>query len=108
MLLFAASHGCFGAWLEGHRLTLLGGWSIAVLRLVSQELGATLSRLHTWLGDAIIWIGVFHALAALYHHFILKDTALISMLPTWLPVHQLSLAKRRRATPNIDSFGASK
>ncbi len=86
-----------GTWLEGHRLTLLGGWSIPVLPIVSHDTGVTVSRLHTWLGDAIIWLGVFHALAALYHHFIQKDTALISMLPAWLPVRQLS-AKRQRTS----------
>ena len=85
-----------GAWLEGHSLTLLGGWSIPVLSIVSRDTGVAVSRLHTWLGDAIIWLGVFHALAALYHHFILKDTALMSMLPAWLPVRQLS-AKRQTA-----------
>jgi len=109
VLLFAVPlTAVFGAWLEGHPLTLLGGWSIPGLPVVSPDAGATLSRLHTWLGDAIIWVGVFHALAALYHHFILKDTALISMLPAWLPVHQLSFVKRRRANPNTNSFRVSK
>jgi cytochrome b561 len=109
VLLFAVPlTAAFGAWLEGHPLTLLGGWSMPVLPIVSHDGGATLSRLHTWLGDAIIWVGVFHALAALYHHFILKDAALISMLPTWLPVHQLSFSKRRRANTNTDSFPVSK
>jgi cytochrome b561 len=77
-----------GAWLEGHPLTLLAGLAIPPLPMVSHNAGVAISRLHTWLGDAIIWIGVFHALAALYHHFVLKDTALISMLPRWLPVRQ--------------------
>ncbi len=101
VLLFAVPlTAVFGAWLEGHPLTLLGGWSIPVLVMASHEAGLTLSHLHTWLGDAIIWLGVFHALAALYHHFILRDSALISMLPAWLPVRQLSSAKRRRANRN--------
>jgi cytochrome b561 len=73
-----------GAWLEGHPLTMLAGRKIPPLIMASHVAGVTLSNLHTWLGDAIIWVGVFHALAALYHHFILKDAALISMLPRWL------------------------
>jgi cytochrome b561 len=77
-----------GAWLEGHPLTLLAGLTIPPLTTASHRAGVTLSSLHTWLGDAIIWVGVFHALAALYHHFILKDAALVSMLPRWLPVRQ--------------------
>jgi cytochrome b561 len=77
-----------GAWLEGHPLKLLAGLTIPPLTMASHSAGVTLSNLHTWLGDAIIWVGVFHALAALYHHFILKDAALLSMLPRWLPVRQ--------------------
>lgn len=92
LLLFAVPLTAIaGAWLEGHPLMLLGGWSIPALPIVSHEAGVTVSRLHTWLGDAIIWLGVFHALAALYHHFILRDTALISMLPAWLPIRQRKL-----------------
>jgi cytochrome b561 len=108
VLLFAVPiTAAFGACLEGHPVTLLGGWSIPVLPIVSRDAGATLSRLHTWLGDTIIWVGVFHALAALYHHFILRDTALISMLPAWLPVQQLS-SKRRRANASTNSLRVSK
>lgn len=89
LLLFAVPLTAIaGAWLEGHPLMLLGGWSIPALPIASHDAGVSVSRLHTWLGDAIIWLGAFHALAALYHHFILKDTALISMLPAWLPVRQ--------------------
>ena len=109
VLLFAVPlTAVFGARLEGHPLTLLGGWSIPVLPIASHDAGVTVSRLHTWLGDAIIWLAVFHALAALYHHVILKDTALISMLPTWLPIRQLSFAKRQRANRNTNSFWVSK
>ena len=73
-----------GAWLEGHPLTLLASLKIPPLTMISRNAGVTLSIVHTWLGDAIIWAGVFHALAALYHHFILKDAALAAMLPRWL------------------------
>jgi cytochrome b561 len=33
------------------------------------------------LGDAIMWIAGLHAAAALFHHFILKDSVLRTMLP---------------------------
>ena len=75
-----------GAWLEGHPLNLLGGLTIPPPPLVLHDTGAAISRLHKWLGDAIMWIGAFHALAALYHHFIRKDAALVRMLPRWLPL----------------------
>jgi cytochrome b561 len=75
-----------GAWLEGHPLTLLGGVEIAPLLGLSHDLGAKIATLHTWLGEAILWLAGLHALAALYHHFVLKDGVLASMLPRWLPL----------------------
>lgn len=70
-----------GAWLENHPLTLLGGVRVAPWIAPSHDLGASIATLHTWLGDTIMWLAGFHALAALYHHFVLKDGVLVSMLP---------------------------
>jgi len=67
-------------------LTLLGGVEIAPLLGLSHDVGAKIATLHTWLGDAILWLAGLHALAALYHHFVLKDGVLASMLPRWLPL----------------------
>jgi cytochrome b561 len=87
VLLFAVPcTAIVGAWLEGHPLTLLDGLAIQSPSMVSHNAGAAIARLHTWLGDVIIWLGAFHALAALYHHFFLKDSALVSMLPRWFPL----------------------
>jgi cytochrome b561 len=77
-----------GAWLEGHPLTLLSGLEIPPFLGVSHSAGATIATIHTWLGDAIIWLAGFHALAGLYHHFALKDGVLVSMLPRWLPLRR--------------------
>ena len=79
-----------GAWLEGHPVTLLAGVSVAPWPVFSHGAGVAVARLHTWLGDAIMWVAAFHGLAALYHHVVLKDAALMSMLPRWLPVRQRS------------------
>ena len=70
-----------GAWLEAHPLTLLGGIEIAPRLAESHALGARVAELHTWLGDTIMWLAGLHALAALYHHFVLRDGVLASMLP---------------------------
>lgn len=75
-----------GAWLEGHPLTLLGGVEIPPLLGLSHDAGAKIATIHTWLGDAILWLAGFHALAALYHHIVLKDGVLASMLPRWFPL----------------------
>ena len=70
-----------GAWLEGHPLTLLGGIVLPSMLRESHELGSTIAEIHTWLGDTIMWLAVAHAAAALFHHFILRDGVLRSMLP---------------------------
>ena len=70
-----------GAWLEGHPVTLLSGVQIAPLLGLSHAAGARLANLHGWLGDAILWLAGLHALAAIFHHFVLKDGVLVSMLP---------------------------
>jgi cytochrome b561 len=49
--------------------------------------GSALAKLADWgdvhefLGDAIMWFAGLHAAAAIYHHLVLKDGVLSSMLP---------------------------
>jgi cytochrome b561 len=74
-----------GAWLEGHPLTLLAGGQIAPMLAKSHDTGATIATIHTWLGDAILWVAGLHAVAGIYHHLVLRDGVLASMLPRWLP-----------------------
>jgi cytochrome b561 len=69
-----------GAWLEGHALTWLGG-DIKPWLAESHATGASLAELHGWLGDTLLWLAGLHAAAALYHHFVLRDGVLLSMLP---------------------------
>jgi cytochrome b561 len=81
VLLFAVPMTAIaGAWLEGHPLTWLGG-DIGPWLHESHLLGRQLAELHGWMGDAILWIAGLHAAAALYHHFVLRDGVLRSMLP---------------------------
>ena len=70
-----------GAWLEGHPLTLLGKVRVGPLVMEAHDVGATITSIHAWLGDAILWVAGVHAAAALYHHFVLRDGVLRSMLP---------------------------
>ncbi len=84
LLLFAVPLTAIaGAWLEGHPLTLLGGLRIASLLNESHALGDKIAEVHTGLGDVILWLAGFHALAALFHHFLMRDGVLVSMLPRW-------------------------
>jgi cytochrome b561 len=72
-----------GAWLEAHPLTLLGIGNIPPLFAPAHDLGATIADLHTILGNVILWLAGFHAAAALFHHYVLRDDTLRSMLPSW-------------------------
>jgi cytochrome b561 len=76
-----------GAWLEGHPLTLLGGVQIPPPVAPSHSTGSAFATVHVWLGDAIMWTAGIHAVAAIYHHLVMKDNVLVSMLPRWFPLH---------------------
>jgi cytochrome b561 len=89
LLLFAVPITAIaGAWLEGHPLTLLAGIEMAPRLAASHALGETIADIHTWLGDAILWVAGAHAAAALYHHVMRKDGVLVAMLPRWFPLAQ--------------------
>lgn len=84
VLLFAVPLSAIaGAWLAGHPLSLLGGIEIAPALQPSLAAGRLIAEIHTLLGDAILWLAGLHAAAAIYHHFVLKDGVLTSMLPSW-------------------------
>jgi cytochrome b561 len=70
-----------GAWLEGHPLTLWGFGSIGPMLSPAHHLGLSLADLHATLGNIILWVAGLHAVAALFHHFFLRDSVLVSMVP---------------------------
>lgn len=68
---------------EGHPLTLLGGIRVNEMPVIAQSPLAHLADwgdVHEVLGDMIMWLSGLHALAAIYHHIMLKDGLLLSML----------------------------
>lgn len=81
LLLMVPLTAIFGAWLEGHPLALLGNFRISPLLAEVYPVGSAIASVHTWLGDAILCVAGVHAAAALYHHFVLRDGVLRSMLP---------------------------
>lgn len=82
VLLFAVPMtAMLGAWLEGHDVTLLAGIRFAPPMASAHDLGLRISELHTWLGDTILWVAGAHALTAIFHHAIMKDATLVTMLP---------------------------
>jgi cytochrome b561 len=72
-----------GAWLEAHPLTILGIGNIRPMLAPAHDFGASLAYIHTILGNVIIWLAGLHAAAALFHHYMLRDATLRSMLPNW-------------------------
>ena len=84
LLLFAVPlSAILGAWLSGHSVDLLTGQSFASPLSAARETGLWLAHLHGWLGDAILWLAGLHAAAAIFHHAVIKDGVLASMLPRW-------------------------
>jgi cytochrome b561 len=70
-----------GAWLEGHAIAAFGFVALPPPVSTDHATGVAIAELHGWLGDAIIWLAGLHALAALFHHGILRDGLLRMMLP---------------------------
>jgi len=70
-----------GAWLEGHPLTLGLLGNIPPMIPEAHAAGRVVAEVHTFLGDTIVWLAGFHAAAALFHHFVLCDAVLLSMVP---------------------------
>lgn len=69
---------------EAHPLTLLGGWRVDRIPLIAESAIARLAdwgEVHGFLGDAVMWLAGLHAAAAIFHHAVLKDGVLSSMLP---------------------------
>ncbi len=69
---------------EGHALTLLGGVRVNQFPMIANSVLAKWldwGDVHKFLGDAIMLLAGLHAAAALYHHLVLKDGVLSTMLP---------------------------
>lgn len=69
---------------EGHPLTLVAGIRVQDMPLLASSSVATAidwGEVHETLGDLILWLSGLHAVAALWHHHVLKDGVLRSMLP---------------------------
>jgi len=69
---------------ESHPLTLLGGVRVEQIPLIGNSALAKLAdwgEVHGLLGNTILWLAGLHAVAAIYHHVMLKDGVLLTMLP---------------------------
>lgn len=80
LLISIPATAVLGTWLEGIPVTLLG-FDIAPRIAPMHGLGQLIMEIHTILGDAILWTAGAHAVAALFHHFYLRDDVFQSMIP---------------------------
>ena len=71
--------GISNAWTRGDSIFSL--FSIPKLYPGNPQLKATIENLHKTFANALVILAVAHALAALVHHFILRDGVLRRMLP---------------------------
>jgi cytochrome b561 len=74
--------GILGAWWEGHAVTLYGFGNADPIVPTAHDLGQAVASLHTLLGNVILWLAGIHAAAAIFHHVVLRDRVLTTMLPS--------------------------
>jgi cytochrome b561 len=69
-------------WAQGHPVGFFGLFGIpGPFGAADRPTRHLVHALHEYVGWAIIIIAALHALAALYHHYVLKDRVLKRMLP---------------------------
>ena len=81
LLLAVPITGLITVGMGGHGIELLGGTHIMPPAPLNAALSHQLGDIHKWMGDAILWLAGVHAVAALFHHYVLRDGVLNSMLP---------------------------
>jgi cytochrome b561 len=80
LLLAVPLTAVLGIWLNGDALNLLGNATIMAPFATMENVGELLLDLHPVLADSLMWLAGIHAVAALFHHYILKDNILKSMM----------------------------
>lgn len=82
LLVLQAALGFSFRWSQGHAVSFFGLFAIpGPFGALDKATRHTLHSLHEYGGWAIVIIAFGHALAALYHHYVLKDRVLVRMLP---------------------------
>ncbi len=73
--------GIFTRWTDNHALDVFGLTIPSPLAECSKATGALVDQIHNITAWAIIVLAGIHALAALIHHYVLRDNVLRRMLP---------------------------
>jgi cytochrome b561 len=81
LLVAEAALGFAFRWGTGRPMAFFGLEIPPLIGEMGRPLRHELREFHEWIGWAIIVLALGHALAALYHHYVLKDRVLKRMLP---------------------------
>ncbi len=69
-----------GSWREGNALMIYGN-EIEPLIAESRRIGHQTLNIHHRMATVLIFLAGLHAVAAIFHHFVLRDRVLRQMLP---------------------------
>ena len=81
LLVTEAVLGFLSRWVGNEAMSFFGLQIPPPFAGAGQKTAHQLQDVHNWVGWAIIVLAVGHALAALYHHYGLRDRVLERMLP---------------------------
>ena len=81
LLAFEAGLGFLFRWSGGEAMSFFGLQIPAPFPQWSRAAHHLVANLHDWIAWTIVVVALGHALAALYHHYVLKDRVLRRMLP---------------------------
>jgi cytochrome b561 len=82
LLVAEAALGFAFRWGAGRPMAFFGAGIPPLIGEIARPDRRLLRELHEWIGWAIVIVALGHALAALYHHYVLKDRVLQRMLPS--------------------------
>jgi cytochrome b561 len=86
LLLAAVALGLAVQWSRGHPVSFFGLFDIpGPFGPFDRPVRRELKEIHNYVAWTIIIMAAIHALAALYHHYVLKDRVLQRMLPPATP-----------------------
>jgi len=81
LLVTEAALGFAFRWGAGRPMAFFGTGIPPLIGEIARPDRRLLRELHEWIGWTIVIVALGHALAALYHHYVLKDRVLTRMLP---------------------------
>jgi cytochrome b561 len=82
LLVAQAVTGFLFRWAQGHPAGFFGLFDISgPFDVLDRATRREIRQIHEWIGWTIVIIAMGHALAALYHHYALKDRVLGRMFP---------------------------